>query len=102
SQQFSVSNVQRQDTPNDPSYDVAEPDDPDSTANGGTVSPSTNLYDEEFGLFGFASQRTRATALYTAGPNVGKPQVSGFNASGAWKIERGRPDVAVAILDTGI
>ena len=32
----------------------------------------------------------------------GQPQVSGFNAAGAWKIERGRPDVVVAILDTGI
>ena len=28
--------------------------------------------------------------------------VSGFNAAGAWKLERGRPDVVVAILDTGI
>ncbi len=28
--------------------------------------------------------------------------VAGFNAAGAWKLERGRPDVTVAILDTGI
>ena len=28
--------------------------------------------------------------------------VSGFNAAGAWKITRGDPSVAVAILDTGI
>src|SRR5207302_6728615 len=33
---------------------------------------------------------------------AGKPQVAGFNASGAWKAERGRPDAVVAILDTGI
>jgi hypothetical protein len=102
SQQFGINNVQRQDTPNDPNYDYAEPDDPDSTTSGGTVTPSTNLYDEQFGLFGFPSQRTRASAQYTAGPNLGQPQVSGVNASGAWKLERGRPDVTVAILDTGI
>ncbi|HEY7150617.1 MAG TPA: S8 family serine peptidase [Solirubrobacterales bacterium] len=102
SQQFSPGSVQRQDTPDDPSYDRAEPDDPDSTLNGGTVSPSTNVYDEQFGLFGFPSSRTQASARYLAGPHVGQPQVSGFNASGAWKLERGRPDVAIAILDTGI
>ena len=28
--------------------------------------------------------------------------VAGFNAAGAWKLERGRPDATVAILDTGI
>jgi hypothetical protein len=28
--------------------------------------------------------------------------VAGFNAAGAWKVERGRPDVSVAVLDTGI
>src|SRR5438876_292874 len=101
-QQFAVANVQRQDTPNDPGYDLAEPDDPDSTLNGGAVTPSTNLYDEQFGFFGFPSQRTRSSALYATGPNAGKPQISGFNAAGAWKLERGRPDVAIAILDTGI
>ncbi|TMK73573.1 MAG: hypothetical protein E6G48_05120 [Actinobacteria bacterium] len=101
-QQFAVDNVQRQDTPNDPGYDLAEPDDPDSTLNGGAVTPSTNLYDEQFGFFGFPSQRTRSSALYATGPNAGKPQISGFNAAGAWKLERGRPDVAIAILDTGI
>ncbi len=87
-------NVQRQDTPNDPEYDNAEPD-------GGT---STNIFDERFDLFGFASERTRGTARYSdpANPRVGRGQVSGFNAAGAWKISRGRPDVEVAILDTGI
>ena len=102
SQQFTPGSVQRDDTPNDAGYDYAEPDDPDSTANGGTVTPSTNIYDEAFGLFGFPSARTQASAVYLAGPNTGKPQVSGFNASGAWKLERGRTDVTVAILDTGI
>src|SRR5581483_938596 len=92
-QQFAPASVQRQDTPNDPDYDRAEPDDPDSTLNGGTVDPSTNVYDEQFGLFGFPSARTRGSATYLTGPNAGKPQVSGFNAAGAWKLERGRPDV---------
>jgi Subtilase family len=101
-QQFGSASVQRSDTPNDPDYDYAEPDDPDSTLNGGTVSPSTNIYDEQFGLFGFPSARTRSSARYLTGPTAGQPQISGFNAGGAWKVERGRPDVAIAILDTGI
>jgi hypothetical protein len=96
SQQFEVVNPQRADTPNDPEYDRAEPDDEDATP------PSTNIFDEQFGLFGFPSSRTRASAIYKEGPNATRPMISGFNASGAWKLERGRPDVAVAILDTGI
>src|SRR5690349_8653517 len=52
SQQFGPGNVQRHDTPNDPEYDLAEPDDED-----GNVTPSTNLYDEDFGYFGFPSTR---------------------------------------------
>jgi Subtilase family len=87
-------NVQRQDTPNDPNYDNSEPD----TLNGRT---SSNLYDEPFYLFGFPSQLSPG-AIYRDGPNLGKPQISGFNAAGAWKLERGRADVVVAILDTGI
>jgi hypothetical protein len=94
-QQFGVTNPQRNDTPNDPGYDGAEPDDPDGVGN-------TNVYDEAFGLFGWPSQRTRATAIYHDGPNAGQPQISGFNASGAWKLDRGRSDSVIAILDTGI
>src|SRR4051794_21984608 len=103
SQQFGPGNVQRHDTPNDPDYDRAEPDDED-----GGATPSTNLYDEDFGYFGFPSART-PTALYLTGPNAFPNcgqllcrQISGFNASGAWKLERGRPDTVIAILDTGI
>ncbi len=98
SQQFAVDNPQRHNTPNDPGYDSAEPDDEDS----GTAS---SVYEEDFGLFGFASRLTRSSATYHDdghGHASGDPQVSGFNASGAWKLERGRPDVSVAILDTGI
>jgi hypothetical protein len=100
-QQFGAVNPQREDTPNDPDYDRAEPDDEDA------APASTNIYDEQFGFFGFASSRTRLSAKYHEGPNLGSgldpnPMISGFNASGAWKLERGRPDVAIAILDTGI
>jgi hypothetical protein len=94
SQQFTPgANVQRHDTPNDPSYDQAEPDSVHHT--------SSNFYDERFDLFGFPSQLT-PTAIYKDGPHQGKPMVAGFNAAGAWKAERGRPDAVVAILDTGV
>ena len=70
SQQFpwllnGFANVQRDDTPNDPGYDVAEPDDDD----GGTA---TNLYDERFDLFGFPAAQTRITTLYKQGPNIAR------------------------------
>src|SRR5581483_6623688 len=94
-QQFGVTNPHRNDTPNDPGYDGAEPDDPDGVGN-------TNIFDEQFGLFGWPSQRSRLTAIYGDGPHAGQPQISGFNASGAWKLDRGRPDSVIAILDTGI
>ncbi|MEA2315768.1 MAG: hypothetical protein QOI03_2460, partial [Solirubrobacteraceae bacterium] len=96
SQQFGYGSVQRQDTPNDPSYDQAEPDTQQPSGN-----RSSNFYDERFDLFGFPSQLT-PNAVYAVGPNAGKPMVAGFNAAGAWKAARGRPDVVVAILDTGI
>src|SRR4051812_2905265 len=86
-------NPQRQDKPNDPNYDQAEPD--------GNLPHSTNFYDERFDLFGFPSALT-PSANYVDGPNAGKKQVAGFNAAGAWKLTRGRPDVTIAILDTGI
>jgi hypothetical protein len=105
SQQFAPASVQRDDTPNDPEFDLAEPDDPDSTSNGGTVAPHTNLYDERFDLFGFPSLRQGPLATYKDPADAGrflKPMVAGFNASGAWKKTRGSSNVAVAILDTGI
>src|SRR5262249_15109830 len=112
SQQFGLNSVQRHDTPNDPKYDYAEPDDEDSpTATPpGALAPSSNIFDEDFGYFGFPSSRS-GSALYTDPDHLALclaqaaapcRQVSGFNASGAWKLERGRPDVTVAILDTGI
>ena len=95
SQQFVPgANVQRQDTPNDPVYDQAEPD----TQHGHT---SSNFFDERFDLFGFPSELT-PTAIYRDGPHAGRPMVAGFNAAGAWKAERGRADAVIAILDDGI
>jgi hypothetical protein len=109
-QQYCQGSVQRDDTPNDPSYDQSEPD----TQNAAT--PDTNLYDERFDLFGFPSVRSMDSAKYAdpgdlgeatpSGPDgssrMGRPQVSGFNAAGAWKLTRGDTAVTVAILDTGI
>ncbi|HWU69620.1 MAG TPA: S8 family serine peptidase, partial [Stenotrophobium sp.] len=97
-QQFDPANVQRQDTPVVPGYDCAEPD---------TLQTQkcSDIYDERFDLFGFVSALSRATALYldpSDSTRFGKPQISGFNAAGAWKIERGNPQVVIAILDTGI
>ncbi|MCU1586604.1 MAG: Serine protease, subtilase family [Frankiales bacterium] len=94
SQQTGAGNVQRQDTPNDPDYDRAEPD-------SAHFDPSAQLSSERFDLFGFASADS-PLAIYKDGPLAGKPMISGFNAAGAWKRERGRPDTFVAILDTGI
>ena len=91
-------NNQRRDTPDDPNYDGAEPD------SGGPG----NFFGQRYDLFGFPSALTAGTARYgdTGDPlhtrTPGDPQISGFNAAGAWKATRGRPDVAVAVLDTGI
>ena len=52
-QQFGYGSVQRQDTPNDPDYDQAEPDTQQPPAN-----RSSNFYAERFDLFGFPSQLT--------------------------------------------
>ncbi|HEX3510839.1 MAG TPA: S8 family serine peptidase [Solirubrobacteraceae bacterium] len=95
-QQFGYESVQRQDTPNDPVYDQSEPDTQQPPQN-----RSSNFYAERFDLFGFPSQLT-PNAIYSVGPHAGKPMVAGFNASGAWKAERGRPDATIAILDDGI
>ncbi|MBV9212534.1 MAG: hypothetical protein JOZ25_02695 [Actinobacteria bacterium] len=101
-EQFLPGSVQRQDTPagapyHDPGYDFAEPD----TQGAQT---SSNLYDERYDLFGFPSEYTRTSAMYLdpLGPNFGNPQVSGYNAAGAWKLTRGDGRAVIAILDTGI
>ncbi|MEA2350435.1 MAG: hypothetical protein QOG86_1376, partial [Thermoleophilaceae bacterium] len=100
-----ATNPQRGDKPTDTDYDNAEPD--------GNLPHTSNFYDQRFDLFGFPSALT-PLAVYADGPNqtrcttevppVAPPcrQIAGFNAAGAWKRTRGRPDVVVAILDTGI
>nr|MDP9102262.1 S8 family serine peptidase [Actinomycetota bacterium] len=101
-QQFtSTGNPQRQDTPNDPNYDEAEP-------GSAHFDQNATLSNERFDLFGFPSALTPQARYKNApyggasGGQAGSPQVSGFNAAGAWKRETGRPDVVIAILDTGI
>src|ERR1700730_8067701 len=69
SQQFGIANVQRQDAPNDPCSDCAEPGDT-NTRSCGPATHSSNLDDERYDLFGFASQLTRSSAIYKDGPNV--------------------------------
>jgi hypothetical protein len=75
------------------------------------------VFDQEFGSFGFAPNASQLTALYkppfdahvtrlqaqntTAGRNP-LGQVSGVSVDRAWKRSTGRPDVEIAILDTGI
>jgi hypothetical protein len=100
----------RLNTPNDPGFDSCEPD----NDGGATCS---NVFDQEFGSFGFAPNASQLTALYkppfdahvtrlqgqntTAGRNP-LGQVSGVSVDRAWKRSIGRPDVEIAILDTGI
>jgi hypothetical protein len=58
---------------------------------GGTVQP-----------FGFAPDSTAGSAPYHDPGRAGQGQISGVSADRAWKITTGRPDVAIAIIDTGI
>jgi len=88
--------VQRQDTPNDPSYDQSEPDTQQPPAN-----RSSNFYDERFDLFGFPSQLT-PNAVYSVGPDRGQADGRRLQRGGRMEGRAGRPDAAVAILDTGI
>ena len=90
----------RANTPNDPDFDKAEPDDED----GDFVPGQFSVFDEANRLFGFAPNSTSATARYLdpRNPRVGQPQVSGVSADLAWKLSIGDQNVAVAICDTGI
>ena len=100
----------RLNTPNDPDFDSCEPD----NEGGATCS---NVFDEELERFGFAPNASQLTALYkppfdahvtrlqaqnTAAGRNPLGQVSGVSADRAWKRSIGRPDVEIAILDTGI
>src|SRR2546423_15625759 len=70
SRQFAPGNVQRQDTPNDPGYHQAEPDDEDG---GG----ATSIYDDSFDLFTVPSART-PLAAHKEGPPPCQPLIAGL------------------------
>jgi len=89
----------RANTPNDPDFDKAEPDDED-----GDFVPGTSVFEEDNRLFGFAPASTSMTARYLdpANPRFGQGQISGVSADLAWKLSIGDQGVGVAICDTGI
>ena len=98
----------RLNTPNDPDFDHCESDDEQG-------ADCSNVFDEEYERFGFAPNASENTALYKnpldtarqqeqntkAGRNP-LGQIPGVSADRAWKRSTGRPDVRIAILDTGI
>jgi hypothetical protein len=98
----------RANTPNDPGYDPCESD----HAGGATCS---NPFDQDSARFGFAPSGTQFSATYknlsqtarqqaqnTAAGRNPTGQLAGVSADRAWKRSTGRPDVQIAILDTGI
>src|SRR5438552_1037595 len=85
-------------TPNDPKFDSAEPDDPDSPP----LTPTSDVWEEQYNLFGFAPASTAGTASYHDLQHIGESQRSGVAADRAWKKTHGNPEVAIAIVDTGI
>ena len=89
----------RADAPDDPGFDRCESDDAS-----GDYAPGRPVWEEQFELFGFAPETTASTAVYLDpnDPLFGQPQISGVRADTAWQRGRGRADVAIAILDTGI
>ncbi|HEV8574510.1 MAG TPA: S8 family serine peptidase, partial [Dehalococcoidia bacterium] len=84
-------------TPDDPGFDCTELDDEDLTA-----PNCSQVWEEQFGLFGFPPDSTEASAQYHDAPRAGQGQVSGISADRAWKISTGSPEVEIAIIDTGI
>src|SRR5688572_13501121 len=98
----------RLNTPDDPDFDHCEPDDEQG-------ADCSNVFAEEYERFGFAPAASQHTALYRnpgetarqqeqnakAGRNP-LGQLPGVSADRAWKRSIGRPDVRIAILDTGI
>ena len=89
----------RANTPNDPDFDRAEPDDED-----GDYVSGTSVFAESNRLFGFAPSSTSLTARYLdpGNPHFLQPQVSGVSTDLAWKLSIGDPSVGITICDTGI
>ena len=83
-------------TPDDPEFDCAEPDDEDD------VPVCTQVWSEQYGLFGFPPNSTEATATYHDPGRAGQGQISGVSADRAWKMTTGDDEIAIAIIDTGI
>ena len=77
---------------------------PSPTTRAATTRPATRVFEENFELFGFAPETTENTAKYLDpnDPNFAAGQISGVRADTAWQQGRGRGDVAIAILDTGV
>jgi len=84
-------------TPDDPDFDCTELDDEDAEA-----PNCSSVFEEQFQLFGFSPDSTTATAQYHDTARLGQGQVSGVSADRAWKSTVGIPEVAIAIIDTGI
>jgi hypothetical protein len=84
-------------TPDDPDFDCTELDDEDPDA-----PNCSSVFEEQFQLFGFPPGSTAATARYHDLSRFGQGQISGVSADRAWKSTIGIPEVAVAIIDTGI
>src|SRR5207253_10710581 len=93
----------RANTPNDPDFDKAEPDDPDKAV--ACPSGGCGVFDEQHRLFGFAPNGTKTTALYhdpSRPDRLNQPQISGVSADLAWKLSIGEQTTDIAICDTGI
>src|SRR5437899_12370245 len=77
----------RANTPNDPDFDKAEPDDPDKAV--ACPSGGCGVFDEQHRLFGFAPNGTKTTALYhdpSRPDRPNQPQISCLPADLAWKL----------------
>src|SRR2546422_935809 len=93
----------RANTPNDPDFDKAEPDDPDKAV--ACLSGGCGVVDEQTRLFGFARNGPKTTALYhdpSRPDRLNQPQISGVSADLAWKLSIGEQTTDIAICDTGI
>ena len=98
----------RLNTPDDPDYDPCEAD----NEGGATCS---SVFAEDYERFGFAPSSTQLSATYKNPADTTRQQqqntlagrdplgqIPGVSADRAWKRSIGRPDVRIAILDTGI
>src|SRR3989442_8567221 len=93
----------RANTPNDPDFDKAEPEDPEKA--GACPSGGCGVFDEQHRLLGLAPNGTKTTALChdpSRPDRLNQPQISGVSADLAWKLSIGEQTTDIAICDTGI